>query len=161
MHHLILAFAEWIQNTAVALLIAKSRWVYPFVQLTHFTGLAIWLGTGIAVDLHLLGAVKKSQTAAELVEATVIWNWLGLGIAALGGLMLFSTAATTFIINPAFEVKTGALLPVALIWHVVVQIKARTWGKSANAPNVAKVAGLVEILLWVCTATAAVAIPYF
>ena len=78
-----------------------------------------------------------------------------------GGFMLFSTAATTFIANPAFEVKVGMILPVALIWHIIVQIKIRSWGQTMEPPRVAKVAGLVEILLWLSVATAATAIPYF
>jgi len=161
MHGLLMAFAEWLQNTTWALSIGSSLWAYPFVQLMHFTGLSIWLGTNIGLDLHLLGVGKRRQTSAEFLKATIVWNWVGLALAVLGGFMLFSTAATAFIVNPAFEVKIGALLPVALIWHIVVQVKTRRWGLSADAPKVAKVAGFVEMFLWVCMVTAAATIPYF
>jgi hypothetical protein len=42
-----------------------------------------------------------------------------------------------------------------------VQFKVRAWGRTKDPPNVAKVAGFVEILLWVSVATAATTIPYF
>jgi hypothetical protein len=161
MHGLLKAFAEWLQNTPPAVFVAGSTWAYPFVQMTHFTGLSLWLGTNIGLDLHLLGVGRRRQTSAQFLRGTIIWNWIGLGIAVLGGLSLFSTAAATFVVNPAFEIKIFALLPMALIWHIVVQVKTFSWGQSMEVPKVAKWAGLVEIILWVCMATAAADIPYF
>jgi hypothetical protein len=51
------------------------------------------------------------------------------------------------------------LVPLALVWHIVVQQKTRTWGQTSDVPTVAKLAGLVELLLWVSVVTAAVEIP--
>ena len=157
----IVQFADWLQNLPWVLSMAGSTWSYPFIQMTHFTGLSLWLGTNIGLDLHLLGVGKRRQTSAQFLRATIVWNWIGLAIAVLGGLTLFSTAATTFIANPAFETKIFAILPMALAWHIIVQVKTFTWGQSEQVPTVAKFAGLVEILLWVSMATAAADIPYF
>jgi hypothetical protein len=154
-------FANWLENTQMGSGIAGSLWAYPYVQLIHFTGLSLWLGTTIAFDLHLLGIVRRKQTPAQLLRALIVWNWTGFIVLITGGFMLFSTAATSFITNPAFKVKIGMLLPVALAWHIIIQLKVRTWGQTMNPPSVAKVAGLVEILLWLSVATAATTIPYF
>jgi hypothetical protein len=161
MRELITAFANWMQNTSVGMFVASSTWAYPFVQLIHFAGLSIWLGTIAGLDLHLLGVGKRRQTSSEFLRATIVWNWVGLAVAVTGGLLLFSTAATTFVVNPAFEVKIAAILPVALAWHIVVQVKTFAWGESAEVPKVAKFAGAVELVLWLCMATAAATIPYF
>jgi hypothetical protein len=161
MREVIAAFADWLQNTRLALNISGSNWAYPFVQLVHFTGLSLWLGTTIVVDLHLLGIGNRTQTAAQLSKALIIWNWIGFCVVITGGFLLFSSAAGDLVVNPAFEVKIGALFPVALLWHIIVQLKTRTWGREMEVPKVAQVAGLVEILLWVCVVTAAATIPYF
>jgi hypothetical protein len=50
-------------------------------------------------------------------------------------------------------------VPLALIWHIVVQQKTRTWGQTSDTPTAAKLAGLVELLLWISVVTAAVEIP--
>lgn len=155
------SFAKWLESSAVGSGIGESTWIYPYIQLLHFTGLSIWMGTTIVIDLHLLGVVPREQTAAQLLKALIVWNWIGFVILVTGGFLLFSTAATLFIINPAFETKIGLLLPVALVWHILVQLKIRAWGQTMDPPNVAKVAGFVEILLWVSVATAATTIPYF
>jgi hypothetical protein len=155
------SFAYWLESSRVGSGVGESTWVYPYIQLLHFTGLSLWLATTIAVDLHLLGVVHTGQTTARLLKGLIVWNWIGFVILVTGGVLLFSTAATLFIMNPAFETKIGLLLPVALVWHILVQLKVRAWGQTMNPPRVAKVAGFVEILLWVSVATAATTIPYF
>lgn len=153
--------AYWFESTQIGLSVGGSTWVYPYVQLLHFTGLSLWLGTTIAVDLHLLGVLRREQTTAQLQNALIVWNWIGFVILLSGGVLLFSTAATLFIGNLGFDTKVGLLLPLALAWHVLMQLKIRSWGQTMDPPNVAKVAGFVEILLWVSVATAATTIPYF
>jgi len=161
MYHLLVNFCRWLQETSLAQGILTSSWAFPYVQLTHFTGLSLWVGTNALLDLRLLGVGKKYQTAAELSDALFVWNWIGFSIAFVGGFLLFSTSATLYVRNPAFRIKLGLLIPLGLVMHILIQRKARAWGKSQDTPLVAKLAGFVELLVWVCVATAAVLIPNF
>lgn len=153
-------FGHWLQNRQFALAIAGSDWAYPFVQATHFTGLSIWVGTNVIVDLSLLGAGRKSSKSLQLSDALFIWNWIGFGIAVVGGFLLFSVSAETYLTNIAFLTKLGLLIPLGLALHIVVQQKAPVWQNALETPPLAKIAGLAELLLWLCVATAAVLIPY-
>jgi hypothetical protein len=153
-------FGHWLQNRSFALAIAGSDWAYPFVQATHFTGLSLWVGTNVAVDLSLLGVGKKSSNSLQLSDALFIWNWIGFGIAITGGFLLFSVSAETYLTNIAFLTKLGLLIPLGLVLHIVIQQKAPMWEKAPDMPLVAKVAGFTELLLWLSVATAAVLIPY-
>jgi hypothetical protein len=155
------AFAAWLQNTAIAQWVSTSAWCYPFVQATHFTGLSFWVGTNVLLDLRLLGAGKKRETAAQVAENLFLWNWIGFAIAITGGFLLFSSAATDYVRNPAFQLKLGFLLPTALIIHVIVQRKARDWGQTAEVAPAGKIAGGIELLFWLAVITSAVSIPYF
>ena len=159
MHNVILAFAKWLESTPWGLMTRESLYAYPFVQLTHFTGLSIWLGTNFALDLRLLGVGSRRATAAQVARELFVWNWLGFCIVLIGGFMLFSGIATAFIGNIAFQWKLGFFVPVALIWHIVVQRKARDWGQTTDTPGIAKFAAVTEMLLWICVITAAVEIP--
>ena len=156
----LVSFGHWLQNRPYALAIAGSDWAYPFVQATHFTGLSLWVGTSVAVDLSLLGVGKPSPRPAQLSKALFLWNWIGLAIAVTGGFLLFSVSAETYLINPAFLTKLGVLIPLGLILHIFVQWKTSAWGKESETPAAAKIAGLAELLLWLSVATAAVLIPY-
>jgi hypothetical protein len=161
MSSVFMAFAKWIESTRWALAISGSDWAYPFVQWTHFSGLSLWLGTNLAVDFRLLGVGRKNQSAGELSAALFVWNWLGFAIALTGGFMLFASSATQYIPNPAFDLKVGILIPLALILHVVIQLKARAWSATPDPPLFARLAGLLELLLWLGVVTAAVSIPNF
>jgi hypothetical protein len=134
-------------------------WFYPFIQLIHFTGLSLWLSTNVALDLRLIGVGSWRRTAAELAQDLFVLNWIGFCIVVTGGFLLFSATATTYIQNGAFLVKLGMLVPTALVFHVIVQSRSRTWGRTAELPAVARLAGLIELLLWLSVVTAAVEIP--
>ena len=157
----LVTFGSWLQNRSFALAVATSDWAYPFVQATHFTGLSLWVGTTVATDLSLLGIGNQYQTPLQFFDSLFIWNWIGFCIAILGGFLLFSASAATYLINPAFLTKLGLLIPTALILHVVIQSKMREWGQAPETPRVARIAGLVELLFWIAVVTAAVSIPYF
>jgi putative copper export protein len=156
----LIIFGHWLQNRPYALAIAGSDWAYPIVQATHFTGLSIWIGTIIAMDLSLLGVGRKPSASLQLSEALFTWNWIGFVIAITGGFLLFSISAETYVANPAFQTKLGLLIPLGLVLHIVIQTKARRWEESPEPPLAAKIAGGAEMLLWLGVVTAAVLIPY-
>jgi hypothetical protein len=160
MHELWVAVARWIGETSWATVI-RTTTIYPYIQLIHFSGLTIWLGTNVLVDLRILGIGSKRQTAAQLSEALFAWNWIGFCVVVLGGFLLFSGIGTTYLENAAFEVKLGIFVPLALSWHILVQRKVREWGVKADTPAIAKMGALVELLLWLCVVTAAVEIPNY
>ncbi len=157
----LMAFAKWLQGTGWATWISGSTWAYPFVQLTHFFGLSLWIGTNLALDFRLLGLGRKRLTGADLSRNLFAWNWAGFAIAVCGGFMLFSASATKYVINPAFLIKVGILVPCALIVHIIVQQNAKIWGATADTLRIGKYMGLVEIILWIGVVTAAVSIPTF
>jgi hypothetical protein len=157
----LMPIAKYLQMTSWATAIRTSLWAYPFIQLIHFSGLSLWLGTNVAGDLRLLGVGKKPQTAADVRDELFVWNWIGFCVVVLGGFLLFSARATAYAVNPAFRTKLFMLIPMALLWHVFVQARTRDWGQSMETPTVAKVAGIVELLLWLGVVTAAVEIPSY
>src|ERR1700690_3109032 len=161
MHELLMSFGKMLESTWWGRGVRMTLWGYPFVQLIHYSGLALWLGTNIALDLRLMGAGKGRQTARELRDALFAWNWIAFCIVVFGGILLLSGTATAYLSNPAFEVKLGVFAPLALIWHIFVQQKARSWGETMDTPLVAKFAGALEMLLWICVVTAAVEIPNY
>jgi hypothetical protein len=161
MHDALMAFGKWLEYSPWGEPIRVTVWGYPFIQLIHFTGLSLWLGTNIALDVRLLGVGKWRRTAAELSQDLFAWNWIGFCVVVTGGFLLFSATATSYMQNPAFEVKLGMLAPTALLWHIIVQRKARTWGQRPEVAPLGRLAGLIELSLWVGVVTAAVLIPSF
>ena len=90
MHNVLFAIAKWLEATPWGVMTRESIYAYPFVQLVHFTGLSIWLGTNLTLDLRLLSVGKWRATAAQLAQDLFVWNWIGFAIVLTGGFMLFS-----------------------------------------------------------------------
>src|SRR5438132_13846908 len=125
MHDTLVSFAKWLEGTPWGLMTRESIWAYPFVQLIHFTGLSIWLGTNFALDLRLLGVGSRRSTAAQLAQELFAWNWIGFAIVLTGGFMLFSGIATAFSPKSAFHRKLGRVVPLALIGEQGLHAPAR------------------------------------
>ena len=156
----LLSLGEWLESTSFGTFVRTTIWGYPYVQLIHFAGLSLWVGTIAAVDLRLMGLAGRRHSVAELAEQLLPWTWTGLGIAVLGGILLFSGIATSYVQNAAFQVKFPLVL-LGIAYHVVIQRKVGKWGRSLVTPPVAKLAGFTEFVLWFAIVTAAVYIPNY
>jgi len=157
---ILVAFCKWLENTSWALAVSGAYELYPYLRLIHFTGLALFVGTTAVVDLRLLGWGRRREGADQLSAQLLTWNWIGLGVTILGGVLLFLGTASGYIINPAFQIKMLALLTVIAL-RVTIQRKVLAWGGTPNVPAVAKLIAGVELTLWIGMITAAVRIPNY
>jgi hypothetical protein len=156
MYDAVLACCRWLENTPWGVTIRDSSWMYPVVLWVHFVGLSLWLGTSLTVDLRLMGVGARRQTAVELSNDLFAWNWIGFAVAFLGGFLLLSAEATTYVTNPGFRLKLAVLTPLLLTWHVLVQRKTQAWAQTGQTSTIGKWAGLIEFLLWISVVTASV-----
>ena len=156
MYDAVLAGCRWLENTPWGVTVRDSSWMYPVVLWVHFIGLAMWLGTSLAVDLRLMGVGARRQTAFELSNGLFAWSWIGFAVAFLGGFLLLSAEATTYVTNTGMRLKLAVLFPLALMWHLVVQKKTRAWTRTGETSAIGKWAGVIELLLWISVVTASV-----
>ena len=156
MYDVVLAGCRWLENTPWGATVRGSSWMYPIALWVHFVGLSMWLGTSLAVDLRLMGVGARRQTAAELSNGLFAWNWIGFSVAFLGGFLLLSAEATTYVTNTGFRLKLAALTPIAMIWHLVAQKKTEAWIQTEQTSAIGKWAGLIELSLWISVVTASV-----
>jgi hypothetical protein len=130
--------------------------MYPVVLWVHFIGLSMWLGTSLVVDLRLMGIGTRRQTAVELSKGLCCWKWIGFGVTFVGGFLLLSAEATTYVTNTGIRLKLALLTPLALTWHLVVQKNTWSWTQKEHASAIGKWAGLIEFLLWISVVAASV-----
>jgi hypothetical protein len=145
-----------LENTPWGVAIRGSSWIFPVIKWIHLSGLSIGLATSVIVDLRLLGIAKPRPTASDLSDGLLVWNWIGLGVAILGGFLMFSADATTYMSNAGYRWKLSLLAPLALVCHLIVQRNTAVWRQAERTPAIGKVAGLTELLLWLSVVTASV-----
>jgi hypothetical protein len=142
---------QWLQETPPGRMVREGYWGYGVPQIGHLLGMALFGGAVVTDDLRMVGAIRK-PAIAELADQLVAVKWVGFVVLSVTGILLFMSDATRFYKNPAFLVKVGLLLLIALnawIFRSVVYNR-----RDAGTPAGAKVAGAVSLGLWVCVIAA-------
>ena len=93
-----------IGDSPVALALKASRHAYPVVNAVHIMGLALLFGAIVTLDLRLLG-VARSVAARTLAVFLSRMAAIGLVIAVLTGVLLFSVKPFEYAANGAFLTK--------------------------------------------------------
>jgi len=136
-------------------MVREGYWGYGVPQIGHLAGMALFGGAVVMDDLRLIGAIRK-PAFTELSDQLITVKWVGFFVLGVTGVLLFMSDATRFYKNPAFLIKTGLLLLIALNAWIVrsfIYKDAGNWG-AAPPPAGAKIAGAVSLLLWVCVIAA-------
>jgi len=109
----VIDLAGWLEATALAQHLKVSRWTYPLVNAGHVFGLALLVGSILALDLRMLGLARRGMLAdvAALLRPVAA---AGLVLAALTGAALFATQAGDYLASGWFRLKM-ALLAAALV----------------------------------------------
>jgi predicted membrane-bound spermidine synthase len=127
---------EWIGAWPGAVLLHRSGTAYLFVNAAHILGIGLLVGAVLPLDLRILGFFRSTPLA-------VLWPFLsraagvGLGLAIVTGLWLFTVKPTEYLANEAFLWKAGLL--VAALANILVQHRL-------SRPS--RVVALSSMVLW-------------
>jgi hypothetical protein len=152
-----LEFCQWLDQTAVGSTIRQSLWLFPAIETVHLLGMAALVGTITVLDLRLLGWAMPQRRVSEVTARLLPWAWLGFGVQIVTGVLLFSSEAVKIYGNPAFRLKMLFLLLAgiqSLVFQTVVSRKLHAWDDRPAPPVMARVMGMISILLWIAIVTA-------
>ena len=131
--------AVWLQQSGTA---------YLFVNAAHILGIGLLLGSILPFDLHLIGLNRSAPTQiiGPLLSRIAA---IGLALAMMTGLWLFTVKPREYMENPAFLTKI-ALLVLALgnlaVQHMGTSFRAALRGE-AVAVRVRLIAA-ISATLW-------------
>ena len=77
---------------------------------------------------------------------------MGFGLQVVTGALLFSSEAAKMYVNPAFRLKMLLICLAgaqALIFQLVAGRNLAAWDERAAVPVMARIGGLISILLWI------------
>lgn len=101
-------FVEWIAGWPVGGALRRSALLYLVVNAVHILAIGLLIGAILPLDLRLIGLVGHAPVAVLgpfLGRAAVV----GLAMAIVTGLCLFSVRPSAYLTNPAFLAKLGLL----------------------------------------------------
>jgi hypothetical protein len=143
----------WLESTSLAIMMRDSLWAYPIVLTIHAIGMALLVGTMAVIALRVLGVWRFSIAPLQKYFLVV---WIGLGINAISGSILFMTApsafagATHFYLSPTFRIKMLVIvLGVVTAWLFRARLlRDGTDWLDGDAPQGAKALAGLSLVLW-------------
>lgn len=155
-------FLQWLQDRDISQWVALSDWGYPLLLSVHSIGMSAVVGILAMLNIRVLGIRQDIPLAA--LEKYMAVAWLGFGLNAISGALLFMSAATRLIGNWPFLVKMACVVIGGLLswvlWQMIQvgpsntpassrsQVSADcTYAVSANARTVAR----ISLVIWFIT----------
>jgi hypothetical protein len=133
---------ESLEYSGLGLFIAESTWAFPLLETLHV----------IFLDLRMLGLTSNKFAVTKLAKDTLPWTWGGFVGAAITGLLLFVSKATSYVINPYFLWKM-ALIALAglnmMYFHFITWRTVDHWDRDASMPTAVKVAAALSLIFWI------------
>jgi hypothetical protein len=152
----------WLSDTALALAMRQSLWLYPIAESLHILGLAVMVGAAAMFDLRLLG-VSRHLPVTAMARHLLPWSRRGFGMVVVTGTLMFVSDAPVFAANPAFQAKLGLILVAGTniaVFHAFTARSVASWNERAKPPVAAKLAGALSLLLWTAVIVAGRFVAY-
>jgi len=143
---------DWLQKTSLAINIRDSLLLFPLLESAHVIGLAIVVGTVVIIDLRLLGLATTHRSFSRLGADTLPWTLVGFAVAAITGVLMFTTNAAVYFHNTWFRAKV-VLLALAALNAIAFELTARRrigeWDLARSAPPAARLLATVSLVIWI------------
>lgn len=143
---------ESLQASSLGVFVAESAWAFPTIETLHVIAIVTVVGTVAIMDLRLLGVTSRDYAVTALSRDTLPWTWAGFVLAAITGLLLFVSKATSYMANPFFLTKMCLLILAGLnmaVFHLMTWRTVKDWDNSPALPTGAKVAGALSLFFWI------------
>jgi hypothetical protein len=140
----------WLQELDFPTQIRESAFLFPSIETVHVFALVLVVGSIMTVDLRLLGLTNRDRPFTHLAAEMLPWTWTAFTVAAIAGLLMFSSKAMTYYANIPFRIKMCCLVLAGLnmFWfHWAGTRHLKMWDHS-KPPPAAKFAGGASLLLW-------------
>jgi hypothetical protein len=140
----------WLQDSSAPTAIRESGWLFPTIETVHVFALVLVVGSIMTVDLRLLGIANRNRPFSQVAGEMLPWTWAAFGIAAIAGLLMFSSKAIVYYNDIPFRIKIlllvfAGLNMMSFHWMGTRQLASWDHGR-AHLP--ARLAGGASLLLW-------------
>jgi hypothetical protein len=145
-------FLRWLEATPLAVAIKENEVLFPWIESVHVLAIVLVVGTISIIDLRLLGVASLDRAATRLMGDVLPWTWGAFVVAAITGILLFSSNAPNYAHNFFFQGKMLLLVAVGLnmaIFHGFQIRNIAHWDTKPDTPRSAKAGGAMSLLLWI------------
>ena len=144
-------FLEWLSDTSLGTAVRESAMLFPWFESVHVLALAIVVGSIAIVDLRLLGLASRNRSVRQMLDEILPVTWTAFAVAAVTGLVLFTSQASYYMEKTPMQIKLVLLLLAGVtmvVFHTTPLKTVGEWGTSPTPPAGARFAGATSLVLW-------------
>ena len=139
-----------LARTEVATFVRTSQYAWPVLEIVHFFGLSMLLGTVGLFDLRLMGFAK--QIPPKALHRLVPVGIAGFLINVTSGTLFFISSPGLYVGNLAFEVKMVLLIFAAInvaAFYLVMRRPVLALEAGGITPVTARIIGGLSLAIWI------------
>jgi hypothetical protein len=151
----------WIETTALSTWLRESPslWAFPFVLILHTVGLALLVGSNVALDVRVLGVAGGVPLRALERYSVVMWS--GFWLNAVSGVLLLIAYPTKALTNPLFYVKLALIVIGLGMWTKMrARLRALPVPEAPVLPPRLKALAVASLVCWGAGITAGRLLAY-
>lgn len=138
-----------------------GAWTWPTLEILHFIGLSLLLGSIGVVDLRMAGSLKALSplAAMRLLPLAAI----GFVINLTTGTLFFFGDPARYAINIGFQSKMILVIIAGLnaLWFFVkIEPQIHSWDPHGSPPMSARVVAILSLVTWLGVLLLGRLIPY-
>ncbi len=148
----ILDICTALENSALGVAITESEWLFPVIETVHVIALTLVIGSIAMLDLRMLGVSNRNHGVIQLADETLPWTWSAFVVAAISGVLMFVSAATTYYDNIPFRMKLVLLALAGLnmaVFHLTAYRAVHDWNHTLPTPQAARIAASLSLVFWI------------
>jgi uncharacterized membrane protein len=120
---------ERFVTTAISMYMVNSPWAWPAAETVHFLGLSLSFGVLLAVNLRILGVMRRVPFAD--VHRLLPWGMLGFGANLITGMLFFIGQPRQYIDSSPFYWKVVFLM-IAGANFLYLTVFKKAWTADAD-----------------------------
>ena len=154
-------WATALQDSSLGLAIRHSLWLYPFGNVLHVLGVALLVGSIVALDFRFLGFARQSVSVEGASRLLTPFAIAGIVMLVPGGLILFVADAGPLAANGLLQLKMAFVaLGLANAWLFRRNWTGRLLTWDADPPGAGRAQALASIAIWLAVPTLGRLIAY-
>ena len=150
-----------IEGCPVNAWVLGSAWVWPILEILHFVGLSLLLGSLLVIDLRLAGLFRGISIGAT--HKLLPWTFIGFVLNLVTGTLFVLGDPARYFANIGFRIKMLLVLIAGLnaLWfYWKINSAMHTWDPHGDTPALAKTIAVISLGTWCGVLLLGRLIPY-
>lgn len=146
------SFLQSLYDSEVGSGIRESGVLFPSIESIHVLMATTVVGSIAIVDLRLIGYASHRRGARQLILDLLPFTWTAFALAAVTGLLMFTSNAPSYAANVPFLSKMVVLGLAGInmaIFHLTAYRRIGQWNDALPPPLGVRIAGASSLFLWI------------